>query len=110
MMKKNQFDYRDFVKKNIDLQVNIDDDPMTTWANNLNDRMISPVVLNRYQKVLRKINIFLLSLLLILIIVAAAMIIRFLFFHPHEIYIFNDGTDITCLYDPNSGEMKQNDK
>lgn len=109
-MKKDQFDYRDFVEKNIDLELNIEDDPMTTWANNLNDRMLNPVVLNRYHNVLRRINIILLSVLLILIIVAAVMITRFLFFHPHEMYIFNDGTDITCLYDPSSGEMKQNDK
>ena len=52
---------------------------------------------------------FLFSFLLLLIIISLVMIVWFCIFHPQEKIIFNDGTDITCLYDPKTEEMKQND-
>lgn len=108
-MNKFSLKYKKFIKDNIDLEININDDPMSTWENNLNDRMLSPRVLNKYSVVLTKLNIILFSILLILIIVVATMIFWFFNFHPQEMIIFNDGTDITCLYDPKTEEMKQND-
>lgn len=100
----------DYIQQNINAESNNNDALMSTWANNKNDRMISPVVLYRYQKILSKINILLLGVQLILLSIVFFLIIRFLFFHPQEMLIFDDGTDITCLYNPSSGEMKQNDK
>lgn len=108
-MKNNSINSEDFVRKNINLEINIEDDPMSTWENNLNDRMLSPKILNRYLRFLIPLNMFLFSFLLLLIIISLVMIVWFCIFHPQEKIIFNDGTDITCLYDPKTEEMKQND-
>ena len=43
-MKNNSINSEDFVRKNINLEINIEDDPMSTWENNLNDRMLSPKI------------------------------------------------------------------
>jgi len=108
-MNKNSLDYEKFVQENIHLEVSIDDDLMSTWENNLNDRMLSPRDLKKYQSFLSLLNTCLFSIFLFLIVVATSMIIWFFSFHPQEKIIFNDGTDITCLYDPKTEEMKQND-
>lgn len=108
-MKKHPKSSSEFIQENINLEININDDPMSTWENNLNDRMLSPKILNLYQKFLSILNAVLFSLLVLLIITAAVIIFWFFNFHPQEKIIFNDGTDITCLYDPKTEEMKQND-
>lgn len=103
-------DYANFVKEAELLDMAKADDPLTTWENNLTDRMVSPIVLTRYFKFLRTTNIILFSLLIVLLVVVLALSVRFLFFHSYEKIIFSDGTDMSCLYDPKTGEMKQNDQ
>lgn len=83
---------------------------MTSWENNRNDHMVSGLVLGRYYKFLRYLNILLMAVMFLMVMGIVGLSIKFVFFHQHELFIFLDGTDISCVFNPRNGEMIQNDK
>lgn len=86
------------------------DDPDSTWGGRFNDLMIPPITLQRYYKFQQKINRILFIFLILLMIAMFGMFIKFLFFHEYQFLLFSDGTDFTCIFNPSTGEMKQNVK
>lgn len=109
-MKDKELERQKFVEEYLDIELDIKDDPLTTWENNYTDRMVSPLILNRYFKFLRGANIGLLVLLITLMLIVFGMTIKFLFFQQYEMILFLDGTDLSCIYNPSTGVMVQNDK
>lgn len=96
--------------KECEIDLNSIDDPDSTWGGRFNDRMIPPITLQRYYKFQRKCNRILFIFLILLMIAMFGMLVKFLFFHEYQILLFSDGTDFTCIFNPSTGEMKQNVK
>lgn len=99
-----------FVEKYKGLEVNPKSDPLTTWENNLTDLMIPPRVLNRYCNLLSSLNKVLLCLVAVSLLVLVGLIVNFVFFTDLEMFIFIDGTDLSCVLDPQIGVITQNDQ
>lgn len=83
---------------------------MTSWGGNINGDMIPPRMLRGYESKLKKINFALFLVLIFFVITIIIMAVKLVFFTQFEIEIFDDGTDMICIYNPETGEIKQNGK
>lgn len=100
----------EFVEKYKEMELDPRSDPLTTWENNLTDRMLSPVVLNRYYSVLKLVNLILYIILMVLVLAVLSLSIKLIFFTDFEMFIFQDGTDFSCILNPKTGVVSQNAK
>lgn len=106
----NENKYQDFIDKYRDIDLEDCNEQYTNWENQTSTYSVSPITLRRYLVFLSFINKGLLALLIISIIAVVLLSVKFLIFTEFELMVFSDGTDITCIFNPLTGEMKQNDK
>lgn len=106
----NENKYQDFIDKYRDIDLEDCNEQYTNWENQTSAHSVSPITLRRYLVFLSVINKGLLALLVISMIAVILLSVKFLIFTEFELIVFSDGTDITCIFNPLTGEMKQNDK
>ncbi|HGF9504635.1 TPA: hypothetical protein ACJEU7_001840 [Acinetobacter baumannii] len=100
-----KFDREAFVDEFLDSEYEDPNDPDTPWGKRLTERQIQPRVLKRYDNFLKYLAILLISVALLLTSGLSFLTYKFLFSTSFEILVFNDGTDLICIYDPDSGKM-----
>lgn len=106
----NENKYQDFIDKYRDVDLEDCNEEYANWENRTSTHSVSPLMLRRYEKFLSTINKGLLVLLIVSMIAVLLLSVKFLLFTEFEIIVFSDGTDVTCIFNPLTGEMKQNDK
>lgn len=106
----NEKNIQDFIEKYRDIDLDECNEPYTNWENRTSAYSVPPIMLRRYNKFLSKINIGLLVLIGIALIAILVLSVKLLLFTEFEVLVFSDGTDVTCIFNPLTGEMKQNDK
>lgn len=83
--------------------------PYSTWENRRSDVLLPPSTLERYYKLLRSINILLICVFLISFSALIFIVARFIFFQDYEVFLFVDGTELSCILNPKTGEISQNE-
>lgn len=106
-MKKHE---KQFMDENSDRDVPLSLNPMSTWGSNFNIDMLPRNVMTRYVNMLKKVKFWLFLILIFILLIIVGMTIKFIFFTEYENYIFDDGTEMVCVFNPENGEMKQNGK
>lgn len=106
----NENKYQDFVDKYRDIDLKDCKEEYTNWENRTSTHSVSTITLRRYYKLLSNVNKGLLAALIVSVIAVILLSAKFLLFTEFEMIVFSDGTDVTCIFNPSTGEMKQNDK
>lgn len=101
---------KEFVAKYKNIDLDEHEDSLTTWEGNITDQMLSPLVMRRYCTFLRYWNVAQWLVLFICLLVLSGLLVKFLFFQGYEMYLFIDGTDLTCIMNPKTGVITQNGK
>lgn len=99
-----------FVEKYSSIDLDEVVDVHTSWEGRASTYGISPRALKRYYTFLNTTKWILLVIFLILTLVMVGLGFNFLLFTEHEIFVFDDGTDVSCIFNPSTGELKQNGK
>lgn len=98
----------DFFEKYSDYDLETDTSVQTDWEGRSSTYSSSNKALTRYLAFLTKLKYVLMCIFALIILTVAGLSFKFLLFTKFEVIVFDDGTDVMCIYDPQSGEMKQN--
>ncbi len=109
-MIKNDKDREDFISRHLDLDLSEVGEARTDWEGRASAYSVSPLSLKKYLKFLENLKYILMIIFALLITAIVALSFKFLLFTKFEMIVFDDGTDVTCILDPSTGEIKQNDK
>lgn len=108
-MNKDDKKFDDFVDKYIDYDLNEIETTQTDWEGKASAHSVSPLATKKYLRFLRVLKYILMSIFALIIIGIVGLSFKFLLFTKFEMFVFDDGTDVMCIYDPSTGEIKQND-
>lgn len=100
----------DFISTYKDIELPDDLDAGSTWEGRTPESAIPNLVQKRYLAFRKKLNLVLIGVVSILLLAVVVMTYTLVFNTNYNIYIFSDGTDTTCILDPKTGVIKQNDK
>lgn len=109
-MIKNDKEREDFVQQYLDLDLSDVEPSRTDWEGRASTHSVSPLALKRYLRFLEILKYILMVIFALAIAVVVGLSFKFLLLTKFEIIVFDDGTNVTCILDPSTGDIKQNDK
>lgn len=98
----------DFVNDHIDLDLSVVEGVSTDWEGLHSPEKISKRTLVSYLNFLEKLKLIQMIVFGLLFALIVGLAFKFLLFTKFEMYVFDDGTDALCIYDPSTEDLKQN--